>query len=340
LSTIVTIAARGAWISGIVLLCACSDQTPPAASDAQPEASAAHSASNAHPAARCDRDCLLDFVDRYLDALAARDPARAPFAANARFTENAQVLELGDGLWNTASAGATGYKLVVADATTGQSGFYVIMQESGKPIWLSGRLKVENDAIIELETVIIRSGTGFGNFDATAPDAQWNELLAESERRPRKEMIAIADRYFTALADNLADYVPFDDDCNRVENGVRTANNPDSQAFGGGPNVGAMSCRDNINSMMWYYITSIDPRRYLVVDEERGIVFGIFMFHHDGTYETIQIPGYGEFTYSGATRRPFTTVIPEMFKIKDGKILLIEATMTALPYGSRSRWDD
>jgi hypothetical protein len=324
----------------LALVAACSRDTPaPSATTAEQQA-ASRTAQDAASAVGCDRQCLLGFVDRYLDALVARDPARAPFSADARFTENAQVLELGDGLWNTASAGPAGYKLVVADETTGQSGFYIIMRENGKPIWLSGRLKVEDDEITELETVIIRSGSGFGNFDAPAPDSQWNEVLAESERRPREEMIAIADRYFTALADNLADYVPFDDDCNRVENGVRTANNPESQPFGGGPNVGAMSCRDNINSMMWYYITAIDPRRYLVVDEARGIVFGIFMFHHDGTYETIQIPNYGEFTYSGATRRPFTTVIPEMFKIKDGKILRIEATMTALPYGSKSRWDD
>ncbi|HEY5568555.1 MAG TPA: hypothetical protein VIM81_15115, partial [Gammaproteobacteria bacterium] len=65
-----------------------------------------------------------------------------------------------------------------------------------------------------------------------------------------------------------------------------------------------------------------------------------FMFHQDGSIESVNIPGFGEYKYSGATRRPFTTVIPEMFKIKDGKILQIEATMAALPFGSKSRWDD
>jgi hypothetical protein len=29
-----------------------------------------------------------------------------------------------------------------------------------------------------------------------------------------------------------------------------------------------------------------------------------------------------------------------MFSIKNGKILRIEATMTALVFGSKSRWDD
>ena len=77
----------------------------------------------------------------------------------------------------------------------------------------------------------------------------------------------------------------------------------------------------------------------MVVDEERGIVQAIVMFHQDGSVASTNIPGYGEYKYSGAAHRPFTTVIPEMFKIKNGKILQIEATMASLPYGSRSHWD-
>lgn len=289
----------------------------------------------------CNRDCLLERIELYLAALAANDPHHAPFSANARFTENAQALELGDGLWRTATRGPRDYKLAVADASTAQGGFYALMEENGRPIWLAGRLRVHNREISELETVVIRSDSGFGNFELDAPHAAWNEILEPSQRRSREALVEIADRYLEALDENLADFVPFDPDCNRIENGVQTTNNP-AAGFGGedDPNVGAMSCRDNINSMMWHYITDIDPRRYLAVDEERGIVFGIFMFHHDGTYETIEIPGYGEYTYSGAMRQPFTTVIPEMFKIVDGRILRIEAVMAALPFGSKSGWDE
>ena len=292
-------------------------------------------------ASGCARDCLIGFVDRYLAALVAHDAAQAPFAPNARFTENAQVLELGDGLWNTASEGPQGYKLVVADGTTGQAGFFIIMKETGNPIWLSGRLRVASQEIIELETVVIRQGGGFGNFDRAEPVAVWNEVLEPAQRRPRAQMIEIADKYFTAIQDNLVNSVPFDDACARLENGMQTANNPSAVPPGGaqGPNTMALGCRENINSPIWAYITEINPRRYLVVDEERGIVFGVFMFHHDGSIESVDIPGFGEYKYTGATRRPFTTVIPEMFKIVDGNIRQIEAIMTALPYGSKSRWD-
>lgn len=288
----------------------------------------------------CDRSCLLGVVDQYLAAVSAHDPKKAPFAANARFTENAQILSLGDGLWNTASAGTVGYKNVVADPGDGQAGFYVLMKENDNPIWLSGRLKVVDRKITELETVIIRKGSGFGNFELTAPLPVWDEVLDPGQRRPRKEMLEIANKYFEAIEKSLTDTVPFDDACNRIENGVQTTNN-DSGNFGGpkGPAVGKLGCRGNINSMMWRYITLISPRRFLIVDEERGIVFGIFMFHQDGGQEKTVVPGYGEYKYSALTRRPFTTVIPEMFKIRDGKILRIEATMASLPYGSRPNWD-
>jgi hypothetical protein len=92
-------------------------------------------------------------------------------------------------------------------------------------------------------------------------------------------------------------------------------------------------------SQMWRYITLISPRRFIAVDEERGIVLAIVTFQQDGTVASTRIPGFGEYPYSGAMHRPFTTVIPEMFKIRDGKIVQIEATMSALPYGTRSSWD-
>jgi hypothetical protein len=50
---------------------------------------------------KCDRACLNGFVDEYLDAMVAHDIKLVPLARNAKFTENGQKLEWGDGLWNT-----------------------------------------------------------------------------------------------------------------------------------------------------------------------------------------------------------------------------------------------
>lgn len=315
------------------------DPEPGTVPPPEPQVGAAADVQDASVLSDCDRACLEGYVDRYVAALVAHDPSRAPFARDAKFTENAQVLELGDALWGTASAPPGDYQIKVGDPETGNAAFYLLMEESGSPIWLSGRLKVENREITELETVVIRQGAGFGNFDLEAPDPEWFTPVPPEERSTREELFDVADRYVESLEKNLVDHVAFDESCNRLENGVKTANNPAFGGGGSGPNVGALSCRDNVNSGMWTYITEINPRRFLVADEERGIAMGVFMFHQDGSHESTMIRGHGEYRYSGATRRPFTTVIPEMFKIRNGRIYRIEATMASLPYKSKSGWD-
>ncbi|HTV77393.1 MAG TPA: hypothetical protein VMF03_04005 [Steroidobacteraceae bacterium] len=314
----------------------------------------------------CDHACLAGFVDKYLAALLRHDPGTGLFAAHARFTENAQPLALGDALWRTASAGPQGYKLVIADPDTGNVGFYILMQENGNPIWLSGRLKVQNRKITELETAIVRKGVSFGRFDRTAVSPLWDEVIKPEERRSRGELVAIANKYFDALDHHLSDSVPFADDCFRVENGVLTAAPPvlpaAALAMGGSapapvpvtasapaarpgvaartlPDLGHIGCKGNINSNMWQYITQIQPRRCDVVDVERGAVQCIVVFHQDGEVPGTNVRGYGYLEYSGATRRPFDTLIPELFKVRDGKITEIEATMPSLPFGSGSGWE-
>ena len=311
--------------------------------------------------AGCDHDCLVGFLDKYLVALLRHDPGQELFAADARFTENAQPLPLGAALWQTASAGPQGYKLVIADPQTGNVGFYVLMQENGNPIWLSGRLKVRAQKITELETAIVRKGVSFGKFDRTAISPLWDQVLKPAEQRPRAQLVATANKYFNALDHHLVDSVPFDADCFRVENGVATASPPVAPAaelaLGGssapapvpsarapGPNgrplpdVGHTGCRGNINSNMWQYITQIQPRRCDTVDVERGEVQCIVLFHQDGEVPGTDVPGYGYMKYSGATRRPFDTLIPEVFKVRNGKIIEIEATMPSLPFGSTTGW--
>ena len=60
----------------------------------------------AQTAQACDRACLLGIADAYFAALVAHDPAKAPMAPNAKFTEQAQVLKVGDGLVEDDDRGA------------------------------------------------------------------------------------------------------------------------------------------------------------------------------------------------------------------------------------------
>ncbi len=58
----------------------------------------------------CNRVLPQGYADQYLAALVAHDPSRLPLARQVKFTENGQQLQLGDGLWGTAS-GIGNYKI-------------------------------------------------------------------------------------------------------------------------------------------------------------------------------------------------------------------------------------
>ena len=65
----------------------------------------------------CDETCLTQFAERFLDALANREPHRVPLAADVRFTENGAALAIGDGVWATAS-GLGPNRLIFTDPAT------------------------------------------------------------------------------------------------------------------------------------------------------------------------------------------------------------------------------
>ncbi len=102
------------------------------------------------------RVCYQRLVDDYLAALVAHDPSRIAFAADARFVENVKATKIGDGLWKSASAVPTTFKLYVPDPISGQVGFMGVMQEGGKPILLGLRLQVFEGHVIQAEHVIAR----------------------------------------------------------------------------------------------------------------------------------------------------------------------------------------
>jgi hypothetical protein len=101
----------------------------------------------------------------------------------------------------------------------------------------------------------------------------------------------------------------------------------------------AMGIQENMNTGIWSYIKSIHPRRYLVVDEKMGIVFGVFMFNHPGNVKSADVPGVGKVPMPAITQRPSSVEMGEFFKIEGGKIRQIEGISVALPYGSRTGWD-
>ena len=67
----------------------------------------------------CNRQCLMDLMKKYVEALAEHAPKSLPFADKVKFTENTEktveVLEVGKGLWETASGDPTEFQIYAAD---------------------------------------------------------------------------------------------------------------------------------------------------------------------------------------------------------------------------------
>jgi hypothetical protein len=98
----------------------------------------------------CNRPCLENLVDQYLNAVVAHDPKRVPFSSDVKYTENYQVLQIGDGFWKTAQARGK-YTHIFADPEAGQVASMGTMIEADQPLLMSLRLRIELGRITEVE---------------------------------------------------------------------------------------------------------------------------------------------------------------------------------------------
>ena len=244
-------------------------------------------------------------------------------------------------LWGTISAIGT-YKVYFADPQAGQVGFEGTIRENGTPAILVIRLKVENRKIAEVETIVRRGAEPAEALEKFGqPNPAWLQPLAPSERSSRQDMLRITNQYFEGIVHLSGDMVPFDDKCNRILDGIQDTNNPSyNEGWGHGSfNPAAMGCRENMNTKIWAYIKAVDPRRFMVVDEKMGIVFGFFMFNHPGTVLEADVPGVGKIPMPPSAKRPFNVEVAEFFKIQNGKIRQVEGVQLALPYKTPTGWD-
>jgi len=283
----------------------------------------------------CDRQCLYGFLDHYLEALQAKDPSRLPLAKGFRYSENNVVMKIGDGVWGTIT-GLGDYNLRMADTTNGEVGFYGIVNESTATSVFALRLKVSDNKIVEAET-LIRRNEGSGPFPAKPVMVDkpiLNEILPPEARSPHERMIALVDGYFSTLQLNDGVlFTQFDDNCNRVENGLQTTHNPDLVKIIPVANLG---CAQQFKLGNYRYDDRVRDRRFFLVDQERGLVMAAGFIDHAGRLEN--------FTLTDGTpikspmRTPSTLCLLELFKIRDGKIQQIEAVFIGVPYNMPSPW--
>lgn len=288
----------------------------------------------------CDRTCLEGLLDAYVAALVANDAARLPLATDIKFTENGQRLRLDDGLWHTAT-GEGGYALKLADVERSQAVLMGTVRESDEPAVLVARLGVAQRAIREIETLVIRDPAMAERLDAIGtPRDAWSRPVPEAERHSRTELVEIANRYFSGIErnDGRGDY-PLAPDCARLENGLVLAGeiaqvSPRAQGRPNGPQVG---CLEQFRSGVFFYVTRIRDRRFVLVDAERGIAFAFAAFDNAGGPSRFGTLPDGRAVESGP-KMPWTWAIAEAFKIERGLIGPVESVILAVPYGMGSGW--
>ncbi len=288
----------------------------------------------------CDRACLEDLLDTYVDAVVAHDPQRLPLAASPKFTENGQRLELGDGLWHTAT-GKGSYALKLADVERGQTVLLGTIREADTPTVLVARLGVTDRRISELETLVIRDRDVAERLDdVRIPRAVWSAPVAPDDRRSRAELVEIANRYFSGIErnDGRGDY-PLAEDCARLENGLVLAGDPElvSPRARGRPNGPPVGCLEQFRSGVFYYVTRIRDRRFVLVDTERGLAFAFAYFDNAGGESRFGTLPDGRRVESGPAI-PWSWLIAEVFKIERGLIGPVESVLHSVPYGTGSGW--
>ena len=280
---------------------------------------------------------LYALAEAYLDALEATDPTRLRWDDDAVFTENNVRLEPGDGLWNTISARRRTYDLKAADPATGQVAWFGIVEEHGHPAIMGLRLRAKTGKIAEIETVVCRS-MEFGPFPSIdtylAPRPLMLADVPEAERRPRAQMIAIANGYFETLELNDGTlHTEFTDDCDRIENGLQTTNNPHIDGYP----IAAMGCAAQFRLGQYVYDDRLRGRRFPLVDEEKGLVLaGGFIDHTGKVVDVIWTDGVTK--TKSVFHFPHSFALLELFKIVDGKIAGVEAVFITVPYNMRSPW--
>lgn len=279
---------------------------------------------------------LYAVLDSYLVALKSQDPSGVKWAKQVRNTENNVALMVGDGLWRTITALGS-YDLRFADPQLGQVGFFGTVTETEETAAFTLRLKVVDGQVAEVETLVVRqldSGLKFEGQKFEDKPAM-NEMLDAAGRLPRARMISLANGYFDTLQLNDGTlFTRFHPDCNRVENGVQTTNNAD---FAVVP-VARLGCEQQFRLGNYRYDTRLRGRRFVLVDEERGLVMAAGFIDHGGYIHDYELTDGTK--VRSPVHRPHSFYLLEVFKLKDDSIEQIEANFITVPYGMPSPWDD
>ena len=230
------------------------------------------SGSGGAPSGECTRALLDGLLDAYFAALSAGDPSSLPLSTSVKFTENAQVSQIGStDFWK--NAGDTKYSQRALDTTACSAAAQAVIPEGStdRPVGL--RIKVVAAKLTEIETIVVRPGDYSASFAVAsnpgaiidiAPDIGWHNEVPQAQRPTRQQLTSWVDKYFRAFPSGVCNVTSA---CRRLENG------------GGNFSCGTgASCSANTPTTGGEFVP-----RVIVVDEVRGIAAGFTIFDYQTT---------------------------------------------------------
>ena len=281
-------------------------------------------ASPASAQGSCDRACLTGHLDAWFKGLVGNSATGVPTSRDVKVTQNGQLTTVAGTFWESAES--VPYRWDIANPRLGDTASEAVVRNAdGTMTMLAVRLKVNNGAITEVETIKANQGEA---------DRLWGpEVLLtrgvspalklsipEAERDSYYRLIAAAEGYWRAFQTNgtpayhPADLLP---DTERFENGLQTTGMVRDGAY-----VSAASGFDAgrfLGRNLW-------DRRYPVVDEERGIVLSMVRF---GIKD-------GQKSQNVATAN--SRIVAEWFSVKRGLIQEVHAVLFNVPDTLPPQW--
>jgi len=254
----------------------------------------------------CDRECLGSMLDRYLEAVVAHDPARAPLVTGFRQTENAINVAPGKGMWQSVTA-LGNIQRRYFDPVTSQAGYYGTVMEGDEPAIVTLRLRVEDNALTEAEWYIARANdpglsgprqpgrppANLHNPEYLEQNPPPQRVVPAAERVDRASLVRIVDSYFDAITSHDPSVALVHKGCGRAENGspapggdflppappregqVAPAGPPTSGAQPPQPGVGSRDCMTGLEN---FNLSMVAARRIPLVDEEAQMVLATGVF--------------------------------------------------------------
>jgi hypothetical protein len=255
----------------------------------------------------CDRACLGGMLDRYLEAVIAHDPGKAPLVLGFRQTENAINVAPGQGVWRSVT-GLGKVQRRYFDPVAGQAGYYGTVMEGSQTAIVTVRLRVEDRKLTEAEWYIARAddpgmsgprragGPPVNNYNPEYlelhPPRQ--SAVPSRERVDRATLGRIVDSYFDAITSHDGTVAIAHKGCGRAENGNpapggaflppaprregAAAPPPPPAAGGQGPQQNGVGSMDCVAGLQNFNAAMVAARRTPLIDEEAQIVLATGVF--------------------------------------------------------------